>query len=92
MVDVIFKRQNFICTIYHRIHPRPKWTWLSPYGSVSFFLSIDLIEASLATPISSINPLIAVIIGILVLKEKLNPIQAMGILLIVLGSITISIS
>jgi uncharacterized membrane protein len=51
-----------------------------------------LIEASLATPISSINPLIAVIIGILVLKEKLNPIQAMGILLIVLGSITISIS
>jgi DME family drug/metabolite transporter len=61
-------------------------------GGVSFFLSIDMIEASRATPISSINPLIAVIIGILVLKEKINPIQAIGILLIVLGSITITIS
>lgn len=60
-------------------------------GAISFFSSIELIGAARATPISSINPLISVIVGIFVLKEKLKPLQAIGILLIVFGSIFVSI-
>lgn len=61
-------------------------------GAISFFSSIDLIGASRATPISSINPLIAVFLGILFLKEKLTSIQILGILLVFFGSLIISIS
>lgn len=60
-------------------------------GAISFFSSIELIGAARATPISSINPLISVIIGIFMLKEKLKPLQAIGILLIIFGSIFVSI-
>jgi len=60
-------------------------------GGISFFSSIEMIGAGRATPISSINPLISVIIGILVLKEKISPLQAVGILLIIFGSIFVSI-
>jgi DME family drug/metabolite transporter len=60
-------------------------------GAISFFISIELIGAARATPISSINPLISVIIGILVLKEKLKPLQAIGIMLIIFGSIFVSL-
>ncbi|MFX0013874.1 MAG: GRP family sugar transporter [Promethearchaeota archaeon] len=60
-------------------------------GAISFFSSIELIGAARATPISSVNPLISVIIGIFFLKEKLSRFQAIGILLIIFGSIFISI-
>ncbi|UCG03913.1 MAG: DMT family transporter [Candidatus Heimdallarchaeota archaeon] len=60
-------------------------------GAISFFSSIELIGAARATPISSINPLISVIIGIAVLKEKLKPLQAIGILLMIFGSIFVSL-
>ncbi|MHA1236329.1 MAG: DMT family transporter [Candidatus Hodarchaeales archaeon] len=61
-------------------------------GAVTFFTSIELIGASRATSISSINPIIAVILGIAFLKEKFSPLQGFGILLVCLGSIIISIS
>ena len=61
-------------------------------GAVTFFTSIELIGASKATPISSINPLIAVMLGIVFLKERFSTLQGIGILLVCLGSIIISIS
>jgi DME family drug/metabolite transporter len=60
-------------------------------GAVTFFTSIELIGTSRATPISSINPVIAVILGIVFLKEKFSPLQAFGILLVCLSTILISI-
>ncbi|MFW9777569.1 MAG: DMT family transporter [Candidatus Heimdallarchaeota archaeon] len=60
-------------------------------GGVAFFYSIDIIGAARATPISSINPLIAVLLGILILKERLTRIHTLGILLVTLGVIFISI-
>jgi len=59
-------------------------------GAISFFTSIEMIGAARATPISSINPLVSVIIGILVLEEKLKPLQAIGIMLIIFGSVFVS--
>ena len=60
-------------------------------GALTFFTSIELIGSARATPISSINPLIAVILGIVILKEKFSPIQAVGIFLVSFGSILISL-
>lgn len=60
-------------------------------GGVCFFFAIEMIGAARATPISSINPLISVIIGVLILKEKLTRLQAFGIILILIGSVIISI-
>jgi drug/metabolite transporter (DMT)-like permease len=60
-------------------------------GAVTFFNSIEIIGASRATPISSINPLIAVILGVLVLKERFSHLQAFGIILVCVGSIIISL-
>ena len=60
-------------------------------GAVTFFTSIELIGASRATPISSINPLIAVILGVVFLKEKFSSVQAAGIVLVCYGSIAISL-
>ncbi|MFX1514947.1 MAG: DMT family transporter [Promethearchaeota archaeon] len=60
-------------------------------GAISFFISIEAIGAARATPISSINPLVSVVVGILVLKEKLTPLQTIGILLIIFGSVFVSL-
>ncbi|MFX0051884.1 MAG: DMT family transporter [Candidatus Hermodarchaeota archaeon] len=59
-------------------------------GAITFFTSIELIGAAHATPISSINPLIPVIMGVFVLKEKMTSVQGLGILLVCFGSIFIS--
>ena len=61
-------------------------------GGVSFFTAIELIDSGRATPISSINPLIAVLLGVILLKEKLNKTQIEGIILVTLGSILIGVS
>jgi DME family drug/metabolite transporter len=60
-------------------------------GALAFFTSIQLIGSARATPISSINPLVAVILGVVFLREKFSPLQAVGILLVCCGSIVISI-
>jgi DME family drug/metabolite transporter len=60
-------------------------------GAVTFFTSLELIGTSRATPISSINPIIAVILGIIFLKEKFSTLQTLGILLVCFGTIIISI-
>jgi drug/metabolite transporter (DMT)-like permease len=60
-------------------------------GALTFFTSLELIDTARATPISSINPLIAVILGVVFLKEKFSTLQAVGILLVCFGSIIISI-
>ncbi|MFX0184032.1 MAG: DMT family transporter [Candidatus Hodarchaeota archaeon] len=60
-------------------------------GAITFFTSIELIGAARATPISSINPIIPVILGVFILKEKMTPIQTLGIILVCFGSIFISL-
>lgn len=60
-------------------------------GAVTFFTSLELIGTSRATPISSINPIIAIILGIVFLKEKFSALQTLGILLVCFGTILISL-
>ncbi len=61
-------------------------------GGVAFFTALEMIDTSQATPISSINPLIAVVLGIIFLKERISHIQAVGVLLVCVGTILISIN
>lgn len=59
-------------------------------GGVFFFSSIDMIGAGRASPISSINPLISVILGVILLKENLTKKQVIGIVLATIGSILVT--
>ncbi len=60
-------------------------------GSIAFYESIRLIGAAKATPISSVNPLFTVIIGLVLFKDELNKIQLLGLIFTIVGSIAISI-
>ena len=58
-------------------------------GASVFFWAVQMIGAGIPTPISSINPVIASVIGIFYGLEKITTKQFLGILFSVLGTITI---
>ncbi|MCE7735363.1 MAG: DMT family transporter [Candidatus Heimdallarchaeota archaeon] len=58
-------------------------------GAVAFFWAVQMIGAGIPTPISSVNPVIASVIGIFYGLEKITTKQFLGILFSVLGTITI---
>ncbi|MFV2014542.1 MAG: DMT family transporter [Candidatus Heimdallarchaeota archaeon] len=58
-------------------------------GASAFFWAVQMIGAGIPTPISSINPVIASVIGIFYGLEKITTKQFLGILFSVLGTITI---
>ncbi len=64
-------------------------TWIA--GGVSFFTAVTLIGAGRSTPISSLSPLIVLLYSFFFLKEKIRKQQIVGIVLIVIGSILLSI-
>ena len=57
------------------------------FGGSVFLVSIDMIGANRATPISAITPLVGSILGVLFLKEKWSIWHVTGLLLIVIGSV-----
>jgi len=59
------------------------------FGMTAMFISLDLIGASRAVPLSSVYPLIAVTLGVIFLQEKVCFEQLMGIVLIIFGCILI---
>lgn len=61
-------------------------------GGVSFFTSVNRIGAAISTPLSSISPLIVSILGFIFLKEKLRIQQLVGVVIIIGGSILLSIT
>ncbi len=61
-------------------------------GGIQFFTAVKLIGAGISTPLSSISPLIVMILGGLFLEEKITFPQLIGIILIVIGSIVLSLS
>ncbi|MHA2369028.1 MAG: DMT family transporter [Candidatus Hodarchaeales archaeon] len=55
-------------------------------GQATFYTSIKMIGASQAVPLSSISPMIATILGIIFLNERVSLKQLFGICLIIAGS------
>jgi len=60
-------------------------------GGVSFFTAVKIIGAGYSTPISSISPLIVMLLGGVFLKEKISYPQMIGVAIIVAGSIVLSL-
>lgn len=58
-------------------------------GMTALFLSLELIGASQAVPLTSIYPMIAALLGVIFLKEKVRIEQLTGILLIIGGCILV---
>lgn len=58
-------------------------------GATIFFVAVQNIGASIPTPISSLNPIVAVIIGYIFKIEAINKKQFLGVLTSVLGTIVI---
>ncbi len=60
-------------------------------GGVSFFTAVKIIGAGYSTPLSSISPLIVMLLGGIFLKEKITFPQIIGVAIIVAGSIVLSL-
>ncbi len=61
-------------------------------GGVSFFTAVTIIGAGISTPLSSISPFIVTILSLVFLKEKITRKQILGIIIIVVGSILLSLN
>ncbi|RMG25141.1 MAG: DMT family transporter [Methanobacteriota archaeon] len=60
-------------------------------GASAFFFAVQKIGASIATPITSTNPIIASILGVILGTENISAIQLYGIIITVIGTIIIVI-
>ncbi len=60
-------------------------------GGVSFFTAVNIIGAGRSTPISAISPFVVLLLSGIFLKEKIKYVQIFGVLLIVIGSILLSV-
>ena len=61
-------------------------------GGVSFFTAVKMIGAGISTPLSSISPLIVVFLSVIFLKEKISYKQLLGVIIIIAGSILLSLN
>lgn len=60
-------------------------------GGVAFFTAVGMIGAAISTPISSISPIVVLILSAIWLKEKINRSIIIGVLLVVGGSIALTL-
>lgn len=60
-------------------------------GFMFYYWFLQRSNVSIAAPLTALNPLIAVILGILVLKEKIKLVNAIGILLAIAAAILLSL-
>lgn len=60
-------------------------------GTVTYMIAMERGLASLVTPLSNISLVITVILSAIYLKEKIRPVQSIGILFVVLGIILVNI-
>lgn len=58
-------------------------------GASAFFFAVQKIGAAIATPISSTNPIVASIIGVVSKTESISLVQFLGIIVTVIGTIVI---
>mgnify|MGYP001222871081 CR=1 FL=1 len=61
------------------------------FGSIMYASCIKVMPVAIVTAITSTSPFMAALFGHFVLKERLRPIQWCGVVMIIAGSITVSI-
>ena len=60
-------------------------------GAVIFFFTLSKTKASILVPLTALYPIVTVVIGFILLKEKITLIQGIGILLAVAAGVLLSI-
>jgi transporter family protein len=65
---------------------------LNVFGAFAFTYALDTGSASLVVPISSAYPIVTALCAIALLKEKINVVQAIAIVGVVAGLVTVGIS
>jgi len=61
-------------------------------GMVFFYQALRVQQASVVVPISASYPAVTAVLSVLLGRERLQPLQAVGIVLVILGTIAVSIS
>ena len=64
---------------------------LGGIGNVFFFFALKDGKASVIVPLSSLSPLVTVLIGVTLMREKVNRYQLMGLVLAILAIFLLSI-
>jgi bacterial/archaeal transporter family protein len=59
-------------------------------GVLTFFAAMQTGKASIVAPITSLSPVLTVILAIIVLKERLNKIQTLGLFLAMVSIVLLS--
>lgn len=59
-------------------------------GAFLYSMALEYVPATVATPIGASNPLLAAIFALIIFKEKLRPIQWLGIVLAIAGSVMVT--
>jgi len=54
---------------------------LAGLGSLAYFAAMSLGQASIVGPVTSLFPLVTVVLALLLLKERINRLQGIGIIL-----------
>ena len=65
---------------------------LNLFGAIAYTYALDTGAASLVVPISSAYPIVTVLVAIALLKEKVNVVQAVAIVSVVSGLVTVGIT
>ena len=60
-------------------------------GAIIFFFTLSKTKASILVPLTALYPIVTVVIGFILLKEKITLIQGIGILLAVAAGVLLSI-
>lgn len=66
-------------------------TLLGVVGTILWYACLSKYEASIIVPFTALYPLITVLLGILVLKEQLQPANVLGILFALLACFLLSV-
>lgn len=60
-------------------------------GTIAWYFALEKYRASIITPFTALYPVITVLLSILILKEKISPLNTIGILLALIAGILLSI-
>jgi uncharacterized membrane protein len=63
---------------------------LAALGSLAFFGAMKAGQASLIAPVTSLYPALTVVLAVLVLRERLNKVQIVGLLLALVSIVILS--
>ncbi len=66
-------------------------TLLGFVGTIIWYFALEKYRASIITPFTALYPVVTVLLSIVILKEKLSPVNIIGIILAIMAGVLLSI-